>query len=103
MRGDCGVIERDHAVISDMNRVIQLVPRGEVIDVCVSRDSIYRLLMYLSRHHSISTATVSNTQSEEQSGANFLFCDNPKVVPRGYKLVAPGLITIPLYALSLKE
>jgi 4-amino-4-deoxy-L-arabinose transferase-like glycosyltransferase len=87
---DVGVIERDRAVIGDMERVIQLVPRGEVIGICVSSDSIYRLLMYLSRHHSIRTATMSE--------ANFIFCDNPQIVPKGFKLVTPGLNTIPLYS-----
>lgn len=105
---DFGVIERDRAVIGDMNRVVQLVAKGEVIDICVSHDSIYRLLMYLSRHHSIRTASFSEfksefkseIRSEVRSEANFLFCDNPKLVPRGYKLVTPGLITIPMYVLE---
>jgi 4-amino-4-deoxy-L-arabinose transferase-like glycosyltransferase len=87
---DIGVIERDHNVISDMERVTQLVPRAEAIGLCVSSDSIYRLLMYLSRHHSIKTTTMSE--------ANFLFCDNPQIVPRGYKLVTPRLNTIPMYS-----
>ncbi len=84
-----GVLERDSEEIGDMFRVMEIVPRGATIDICVSHDDIYRLLLYLSRHHSI--------RAVGMSGNEFVFCDNVARVPSGYTLVEPELSTISLY------
>jgi len=86
---DFGKINNDFEEFHDLPRIMEVVPPATTIGICVSSDSIYRLLLYLSRYHSIRAGPVE--------GSQYVLCDAAGKLPPGFEELDLELQVIGLY------